>query len=160
MDTKKKLLAFLLALPAGTDADLANDTALKQLRNKLKLINQSEITPKDWKNIQGKLQAILVNEKYATLSQLYQQTLAELEDVDITSDLLPTQAELTAIQSANREVGTLGFPPGKPELESNEIINLAIIVLSHDEPAKTSQTLLQRLTDFLKKAFKLRRSGL
>ena len=150
----KTLLAFLLALP-NADVHLANDSALKQLRNKLVQVNQQpEISRTDWENIQGKLMAIL--EKNAALNQFYQETQAQLENVDITSDLLPTQAELEAANQDNRKMGTLGFPPGKlsTHLESNEIINIGIVILSNDEPAKVSKTLLQQLSDWLKQKVK------
>ncbi|MEK8021648.1 MAG: hypothetical protein VSS75_032635, partial [Candidatus Parabeggiatoa sp.] len=71
----KTLLAFLQALRA--DADLKNDSAIKQLRNKLVQVNQqSEIFPKDWENIQGKLTNILENN--TAINQLYQETQAQL----------------------------------------------------------------------------------
>ncbi len=153
----KTLLAFFLALP-NADTDLANDPALKQLRNKWVQVNQKpEVTPKDWENIQGKLMAILENN--AALSQFYQETQAQLEGVEITSDLLPTQAELEAEKSADRKMGTLGYLPGEPppthDTESKEILNLVIdigiVILSHDEPKKVSHTLFQRLIDRLKR---------
>ncbi len=155
MDTKI-LLAFFLALP-NAETDLANDPALKQLRNKLDQVNQKpEITPKDWENIQGKLTAILKdNENNAALNQFYQEILAQLENVEITSDLLPTQAELEAEKTAVRKMGTLGYLPDEPppihDTESKEILNIGIVILSHDEPKKVSQTLLQRLSDCLKR---------
>ncbi|MDM8559669.1 hypothetical protein [Candidatus Parabeggiatoa sp. HSG14] len=153
MDTKT-LLAFLLALPASTDTELANNSALKQLCNKLELLNRkSEITPKDWENIQGKLAAIL--ESNAPLNQLYQERKAQLEGVEITSDLLPTLAELEAAKPANRKLGKLGYHPGEPpgdwDFKNNEITNIVTVVLSNEQPAKTSQTLLQKLIDLLKK---------
>ena len=148
----KTLLAFLQALPASTDADLTNDSAIKQLRNKLVQVNQqSEIFPKDWENIQGKLTNILENN--TAINQLYQETQAKLEALDITPDLLPTAAELKAVQPPNRQIGTLGYHPGpdsNSDSESHEIINLAIIVLNDEKPATTSQSLLQRLNAFLK----------
>ena len=156
MDTKI-LLAFFLALP-NAETDLANDPALKQLRNKLDQVNQKpEITPKDWENIQGKLTAIL--EDNPALNQSYQEILAQLENVEITSDLLPTQAELEAEKSADRKMGTLGYLPGEPppihDIKSKENLNIGIdigiVILSHDEPKKVSQTLLQRLSDWLKR---------
>ncbi|HAI70252.1 MAG TPA: hypothetical protein DCM38_12555 [Gammaproteobacteria bacterium] len=148
----KTLLAFLQALPASTDANLTNDSAIKQLRNKLVQVNQqSEIFPKDWENIQGKLTNILENN--TAINQLYQETQAQLEGVDITPDLLPTAAELKAVQPPNRQIGTLGYHPGpdsNSDSENYEIINLAIIVLNDEKPATTSQSLLQRLNAFLK----------
>jgi hypothetical protein len=153
MDTKT-LLAFLLALPASNDAELANNSGLKQLCNKLELLNRkSEITPKDWENIQGKLTTILENN--AALSQLYQERKAQLEDVEITSDLLPTLAELEAAKPANRKLGKLGYHPGEPpgdwDFKNNEVTNLGVVILSNEQPAKMSQTLLQKLIDLLKK---------
>ena len=146
----KTLLAFLRTL-SSADTNLTNDPALKQLRNKLELLGQkSEITPQAWENIQSKSMAILEN--YAPLQQLYQDTKAKLEGVNIPPDLLPTPAELAAAQPANRKVGTLGYHPGKlDDARNNEIVNIGIIILSSDEPEKTAQTLLQRLIDWLKK---------
>jgi hypothetical protein len=153
MDTKT-LLAFILALQSA-DTDIANNTVIKQLANKLTLIRQQpEITPTDWANIQKKLTAILEN--HASLNQLYQQKKAQLEEVNITPDLLPTPAELKAAKPANRQVGTLGYPPAKPELDSNEIPNFGVlidtasVILKDKKPAEMSKSLLQRLTDFLK----------
>lgn len=154
MDTKT-LLAFLLALP---DADLANDYAIKQLRNKLiQVKQQAEISSQDWENIQGKLTNILEDEKNIAFKQLYQETQVQLENVEITSDLLPTRAELELAKPSNRKMGTLGYHFDKPEhseRENDEILNLAIVVLSNDKPATTSKTLLQKLTDFLKRKSK------
>ncbi len=150
----KTLLAFIQALPASTDSDLTNDSAIKQLGNKVQLLNPSEMRPNEWGKIQTQLQTILANEKYATLNHAYQATLPKLEAVDITPDLLPTPAELKAVQPANRQIGTLGYHPGPDsesenddEFENYEIINLAIVVLNDDKPATTSQTLLQRLNE-------------
>jgi len=55
------LLAFLIALQ-DSNADVLNDVTLKQLRNKFILMNrQSEITSKDWENVQRKLTTVLEN---------------------------------------------------------------------------------------------------
>ncbi len=146
---QKNLLAFYIAL-SSTDTNLVNDQDLKQLRNKLELLKQkSEITSQAWENIQTKLTTILEN--HAPLQQLYQDTKAKLEAVNITADLLPTPTELAAAQPANRKVGTLGYHPGKlEEGKNNEIINIGFAILSNPEPQKTAQTLLQRLLDWLK----------
>ncbi|HID98975.1 MAG TPA: hypothetical protein EYP59_01635 [Thiotrichaceae bacterium] len=153
----KTLLAFLQALPASTDADLTNDSAIKQLGNKVQLLNPSEMRPNDWGKIQTQIQSLLETEKYAALNQAYQTARAKLETLDITANLLPTPAELKAVQPANRQIGTLGYHPGPDsqsendeESENYEIINLAIIILNDDKPATTSQSLLQRLNAFLK----------
>ncbi len=116
--------------------------------------------PNEWGKIQTQLQTILANEKYATLNRAYQAALPKLEAVDITPDLLPTPAELKAVQPANRQIGTLGYQSwldseseNDEESENYEIINLAIVVLNDEKPATTSQSLLQRLNAFLTREY-------
>jgi len=152
----KTLLAFLLILQ-DTDINLANNPALEQLRDKLDVLSRKqEITPKNWENIQAKLAGILKND--ATLNQLYQEARAQLEGIEITTDLLPTAAELEQATPSSGKVKTLGFKPGNPERESqnHEIINHAVVVktaaaiLKSEMPAETSKILLQRFRDVFK----------
>ncbi|EDN72063.1 hypothetical protein BGS_0655 [Beggiatoa sp. SS] len=110
-----------------------------------------KIFPKDWENFQGKIDKYL--EKQSWHQSIISETQAQLKGVDITPDLLPTAAELKAVQPPNRQIGTLGYHPGpdsNSDSESHEIINLAIVVLNDEKPATTSQSLLQRLNAFLK----------
>ena len=145
---QNNLLAFYIAL-SSTDTNLANDSDFKQLRNKLELLRQkSAITPQAWESIQTKMVAVLNN--HESLQQLYQDTQAQLEAINITADLLPTSEELAAAQPTSRKIGTLGHHPGKLEEGKNhEIINIGLTILSNQEPQKTAQTLLQRLIDWL-----------
>jgi len=131
MDTNT-LLAFLLAL-SNPEVDINNTKSLlKQLGNTL------YSNPDDWEAIKKKLDIIL--EGNAALNQAYQAARATLEAVegDIPPDLLRSG------------IPRRGYSPGKPDNNSNEIINIAVVVLSHEQPAEISKTLLQRLRDFLK----------
>jgi len=149
MDTKT-LLAFLLALP-GANVKLANDLALKKIRNKLASFKNAEITPKDWENLEAKLKTLLETKKYAALNQLYQKIQAELADINITPNFLPTQAELEAEKPANRRIGKSDLPPSKINIDSHEVINIGVVILSHQNPAKTANKLLWRLRVWLKR---------
>ena len=146
--SQNNLLAFYVAL-TGADTNLADDPDLKQLCNKLELLNQKpDVTPQAWENVQSRLIAALSN--HAPSQQLYQDTWDKLETTNIPPDLLPTQAELATAQPANRKIGKLGYHPGNPEKSKNyEIINIGITILSNPEPQKTAQTLLQRLLKWL-----------
>jgi len=73
-----------------------------------------------------------------------------LENVEITTDLLPTTEELEAAKPKSRKIGTLGFPPGKPDAKTQEISNIVVTILASEKPSETSKTLLQKLCDFLK----------
>jgi hypothetical protein len=152
----KTLLAFLQALPASTDAELTNDSDIRQLCNKLQLLKPSQINSKDWEKIETHIETLLETDKYAALNQPYQTALAKLKNLEMTADLLPTRAELKALQPPNRQIGTLGYhawldskPENDEESKNYEIINLAIVVLDDEKPATTSQNLLQRLIAFL-----------
>jgi hypothetical protein len=152
----KTLLAFLLILQ-DTDINLTNHPALEPLRDKLDVLSRkAEITPKNWENLQSKLAGILKND--AALNQRYQEAMAQLEGIEITADLLPTVAELEQATPSNSKVKTLGFKPGTPERESEnlEIINNAVVVktaaaiLKSENPAETAKTLLQRFREVFK----------
>jgi len=144
----KTLLAFLLALQ-----ETETNPAWEDLCDKWEILSlKSQITPKNWENLQSKLEAVLKNN--AAMNQHYQAFNAQLEKVQITSDLLPTLAELEAVKSDSREVDTLGYHPGKDDGESNEVPNIMVIayvISSNKAPEKVAKTLLQRLSDWLKR---------
>ncbi len=147
----KTLLAFLLAL-----RETETNPAWEDLCDKWEALSlKSQITPKNWENLQSKLEAVLKNS--AAMNQHYQAFQAQLENVQITSDLLPTLAELEAVKSDSREVDTLGYYPGKDDGENNEIntiLKIAYVISSNKAPEKVAKTLLQRLSDWLKRKVK------
>ncbi len=135
------LLALLLGLQ-NAEPEFTEDTK-SSLRQLGRLIQFDS----DWEDIQEQLDTLLENN--TALNQAYQAAKAALDMLErnLLRELLPTQAELELATSAEDD---RGYIPGKDDGESNEIINMMMLVINHDEPVKISKTLLQRLTEFLK----------
>lgn len=145
------LLAILLALK-----QLETPLTAKE-RSSLKTTGQQlAIDPDDWDYIQKRLMAIVAQNP--DLDRLYQTAKTQLEAIDgnIPPELLPTQAEKEAELLANnkREPKTFGYQEGEPDRESDEILNIAINVLTKEDSAKTAQNLsfLQRIQAHLQKS--------
>lgn len=144
------LLALLLAL-----RQLETPLTDKE-RSKLRTKGQQlAIDPDDWDYIQEGLMAIVAQNP--SLNSLYQTAKAQLEAIDgnIPIELLPTQQEKEAelFAGEKREPVTFGYFEGKPERESDEILNTAINVLTKEDSSTTAKKLsfLQRIQAHLQK---------
>ncbi len=136
------MIYSLLALP-NQQVDITQiKSSLKQLGNRL--YNDAE----EWEDIQEQLENLLENN--AALNQAYQAAKTTLEALEgnIPPDLLPTPNELKEANFSN-EIATRGYLPDKPDTDSDEIINLTVVVFTHDDLAEMSKTLLQRIREFL-----------
>ena len=146
---KLTLLALLIALeqletPLGSEEKQALENTAQQLY----------LDPDDWDFIKEGLMAIVdVN---PALSQNYHIALTQLEIVkgNIPSEQMPTLNELeTELPCENKEPTTFGYFKGEPDRETDEILNLAIDVLTRKEPEKAVKKLsfLKRLQSWLPK---------
>ncbi len=91
-----------------------------------------------------------VLEQHTTLNAAYQEINKQLNKIEITTDLLPTSAEIEAITPSSGKIETLGGKPGKDKFYSNEIVNIVKVIISHQNPPKASKKLLKRLNNLFK----------
>ncbi|MGJ5675488.1 MAG: hypothetical protein ACR9NN_18045 [Nostochopsis sp.] len=146
---KITLLALLIALEQlQTPLTLHEKEALETTASQLYL------DPDDWDFIQEGLIASI--ESNLALYQNYQTALTQLQSVsgNIPSEQMPTQKELeTELTSDNKEPTTFGYFEGEPDLESDEILNVTINVLTSQDPEQAAKKLsfLKRLQNWLPK---------
>ncbi|WP_017715272.1 hypothetical protein [Kamptonema formosum] len=139
-------LAVLLALH-NLETPLAPEEryALKQAGQKLALY------PEDSQEFAAELTAQLAGN--AGFSQLYAKALAGLEALDgpISPDWLPAETEIKQALPPREEISKRPWFEGKPEWESDEILNMTINVLATPAPEDTAKklSLLEKLWHFL-----------
>ena len=98
-----------------------------------------------------------VIEKNPSLDQQYQTAKAQLDEIDskIPPELLPTELEKEAelLEDEKRESVTFGYFEGKPDRQSDEILNISINVLTKEDSTKTAKKLsfLKRIQASLQK---------
>lgn len=129
-------LAVLLALH-NLETPLAPEEryALKQSSKKLAM------RPKKSQAIAAELTAQLAGN--AGFSQLYAKALAGLEALDgpISPDWLPAETEIKQALPPREEISKRPWFEGKPEWESDEILNMTINVLATPAPEDTAKKL-------------------
>jgi hypothetical protein len=147
---KITLLALLIALEQlQTPLTPHEKEALENTASQLYL------DPDDWDFIkEGLITTIQAN---PTLYQNYQTALTQLQlvNANIPSEQLPTQKELeTELTSDNKEPTTFGYFEGEPDLESDEILNVTINVLTRQDPEQAAKKLsfIKRLQNWLPKS--------
>jgi hypothetical protein len=147
---KITLLALLIALEQlQTSLTPHEKEALETTASQLYL------DPNDWDFIkEGLIATIQAN---PTLYQNYQTALTQLQSAsaNIPSEQMPTQKELeTELTSDNKEPTTFGYFEGEPDLESNEILNVTINVLTRKDPEQAAKKLsfIKRLQNWLPKS--------
>jgi hypothetical protein len=144
---KTTLLALLLALKnLEVPFSAAEQAALKKVGKQL------DADPDDWEFIErGLMKAVEAN---TSLNQLYQAAKAQLDALEgnIPPDLLPTKAELKQALPAVSQHEKRAYFEGKPDEESNEILNISINILTTSDPIDTTRKLssLEKLWHFLK----------
>ncbi|NEQ65994.1 MAG: hypothetical protein F6K21_10925 [Symploca sp. SIO2D2] len=144
------LLALLLALKQ-LEIPLSTDE-----QDKLKTTGQQlELDPDDWDYIKEGLMEVIENNP--SLAQLYQTAKVQLDEIDgkISPELLPTEEELGVelLTDGKRTVVYFGYFEGRPDRESDEILNVSINVLRKKDSAKIAKKLsfLERIGKFLQK---------
>lgn len=144
---KTTLLALLLTLKNLEDP---LNTAEQETLNKVR--KQLEAKPNAWKIIVPDL--IKVIEANPSLNQLYQATKAKLNavDGDLPPDLLPTKTELEQALPAVSKREKRAWFEGKPDEKSDEILNIAVNILTTPDPVNITKKLnsLEKLWQFLK----------
>ncbi|GAA6616071.1 hypothetical protein [Scytonema sp. NUACC26] len=149
LSIKNSLLALLLAL-----TDLQTPLSENEKSALAEIGEQLSADVDAWKpliepSLLGMIQA------NATLNQLYQIALSQLEAVDgnIPDNLLPSELELEQALPASNQVVTRGFAPvsDTEDFESNEITNVAISILSTKNPTESVKKLsrFQQIKQFL-----------
>ena len=141
---KNTLLALFLALK-DLEVPLSSDE-IASLKN---IGFQLEVRPDAWELIEEGL--IKLIEANAALKGLYQDAKSRLDAVeDISPELLPTQAEVNEALPGNSKREEYPWQPGKPNPESQEILNMAVSVLTTPDPVDTTKKLnnLERLKKF------------
>ena len=94
----------------------------------------------------------------ATLNQLYQAALSQLEAVDgnIPDNLLPSESELEQALPVSNQMVTRGFAPvsDAEDFESNEITNIAINILATKNPAESVKKInfFEQIKQFLQQS--------
>ena len=96
----------------------------------------------------------------ATLNQLYQTAVSQLEAVDgnIPHNLLPNESELEQALPTSHQIVTRGFAPvsDAEDFESNEITNIAISILATNNPTESVRKLsrFEQIKQFLQQSTK------
>ena len=130
----KTLLAFLYAIPTEN----VHDSTFKKLATELKC------QPVNWEAVQEKVDDIL--KTHPKLQQLWTHCKTQLESKTQQAllALLPSQDVLNQYpQPAIRRSGL----PGKPDKETIEITNTAVVILQSDNPPALAKQLLQPLPE-------------
>ncbi len=130
------LLAVLLALK-----NLENPLSEEEGKALASVGQQLRLDPKDWDFIKDDSMAMI--KANGALNQAYQQAKAKLDALDrpIPSDLLPTDEELENVLPPESEGGKRAHFEGKPDKQSNEILDLTVKVLATEKPEETAQKL-------------------
>jgi len=144
------LLALLLALKQLEISLSADEQAkLKKAGQRLKF------NPSSWDDAEKLLMEVIENN--LSLARLYHTAKAKLDEIDgkISPELLPTEEELEVelLTDGKRTTVRYGNFEGKPDRESDEILNVSINVLRKEDSAKTAKKLsfLERIRKFLQK---------
>ncbi len=145
---KITLLALLVALDKS-ELDL-NSEEREALRD---TAQQLYLDPDDWDFIrEGLIGTIEAN---SLLNSEFQNVLTQLQQKlkgNISSEIMPTQKELEIeLPPETEEPEFRGYLEGEADKNSDEILNVAIDVLSRKEPEKTVKNLsfIKRLKDLL-----------
>ena len=148
VSVNKTLLALLLALK-----DLETPLSKEEQEAFRDVADQLHLDSQDWDDY--KLKLLEVIQANATLNQLYQTALSQLDTFsdNIPCNLLPTQAELEQAIPTEQSPEIRGFAPISDDLESNEINNMVINVLASKNPSETTKKLntFEKLQQFLQK---------
>lgn len=102
---------------------------------------QLELDPDDWEFIyNGLIHLIFSN---PTLKPIFETEVAILSDIpdNLKLQLLPTATELEQAFSIGVNIEKRGYVEGKPDLESQEILNLSRKILKEEDPADTVKKL-------------------
>ncbi|MEH1847982.1 MAG: hypothetical protein V7L25_24130 [Nostoc sp.] len=149
MNTKadNTIIAFLLAFQ-----DLKTALREQEKQNLKEVAKQLDTQPKAWEDyIKGRLLEIItpnpgLNQSY----QFYKSQLDNLEE--IPDDLLPTEAEISRLNTLEKAPITRGFKP-KDEATGYEsqLNNVVVIVGSSEKPEETVKqvTFLEKWKQFL-----------
>lgn len=142
------LLALLLTLNSlEVSLSPVEQATLKKAGKQLKA------NPNAWKVIEESLMKVI--EANASINQPYQAAKTQLDAVDgnIPPDLLPTKAEVKEVLSVGSQREKRAYFEGKPDEKSDEILNIAINILTSPDPADITKKLssLEKLWEFLKK---------
>ena len=141
------LLAILLALE-NLETPLSPDeqTVFKKTSQRLTL------HPYKWESATHKLlEAFQANASFQTYDKSALMQLEAFEG-NIPPELLPTEEELTQAFPSDGKIVKRAYFEGKPDLVSNEVLNLVTNVLNTPDPKMTNSKLNlgQRLMTFLK----------
>ncbi|NES17463.1 MAG: hypothetical protein F6K41_00400 [Symploca sp. SIO3E6] len=147
---KITLLALLLALrQLETPLSADEQATLKKAGQRLQL------KPDNWDDAKEVLMAVIENNP--SLAQLYQTAKAQLLGIDgkIPPELLPIEEpwETELLADKKQKVVNYGHFKGKPDLNSDEILNVSINVLKQKDSAKAAKNLsfLEQIGKFLQK---------
>ena len=142
-----KLLAVLLALEhLDSPLNPSEQAALKKTGQRLSM------HPKKWEStVEKLLEAFEANVPFKQYYQIVTTQLAELND-EISPEFLPTEEELKQILPPSQEVVKRAWFEGKPDVQSQEILNLTVNILTTQDPVNNTKKLnsLKKLWQFIK----------
>lgn len=143
----KTLLALVLALKDVEDVSEDEQDAFRDAADQLQL------DPDSWEDYEADLLRVI--QANSNLNQLYQTAKSQLDALssEISSTLLPTQAELEQVIPTNQTPATRGFAPVIEDDDSHEINNMVINILTTPKPLETAKKLsrLEQFQQFLNK---------
>jgi hypothetical protein len=146
----KTLLALSLALK-DLEAPLSENEQ-KAFRD---AAAQLQLDPDNWEDYEPDLLKVI--QANPNLNHLYQATQSQLDALssEISSNLLPTPAELEQAQPSNQKPVTRGVPPVNDDHESHEIQNMVIDLMASSNPVETAKKLsyLERVQQFIQQRF-------
>jgi hypothetical protein len=145
---KKIILAFLLALKDLKEQDYSSNdekAALKAIGQQL------ELDATNWEFIQESIEDIL--EVNNTFQELYKKNINKINQINFETilSLLPTPEELEEELPKEFYEEVRGYFDIEPDLESDEILNVTIVILRVNDPIATVKKLsfLKRIQNYI-----------
>lgn len=141
------IIAFLLAFQ---DLNTALSTQEKQILQEL--AKQLDTQPKAW-DIYIKKRLLELVSANSELNESYKFYQSQLENLaEIPHNLLPNEAEISGLNSANKVLETKGFKPKSEATDyASQLNNVVVIVGTSEEPEATVKqvTFLEKLKEYL-----------
>lgn len=146
-NTDTTIIAFLLAF---LDLNTALSTQEKQILQEL--AKQLDTQPKAW-DIYIKKRLLELVSANSELNESYKFYQSQLENLaEIPPNLLPNEAEISGLNSANKVLETKGFKPKSEATDyAIQLNNVVVIVGTSEEPEATVKqvTFLEKLKEYL-----------
>lgn len=151
---KKGMFALLLALQDLEEQEYFSGNEKLDLRSVGEQLWFTQSDPTRWEFVKESIDAIF--EANSILKKRFQEFLNQINPIsfDFLLSLLPTEEELESELPKSIYQEKKGHFEIEPELESNEILNVTILIFIADNPIATAKKLsfLQRVKEYITKS--------